>query len=280
MPHLLEDLTEHIRTPFQDASDSTLEYLTQRTDQDLEIARDNVRKRLTKKDYHYLEEQELLHISTLLEYRLVLGEFPQMLDSSFLRQGIKVDTRYQPLPNITVPKFTVHRIYDSPNRRIIGPRRKHSNTQFLATLDYNNKWGGERRLNPVMNFPLPDKMPAQFLSEYDIFQSSEVNTKSIEQCARIRFDARFNLSLILPETTKQKIQQALTVFETDQIYIIPETRPEQWSVNYEVGIGPSEPLIVGVKNNRTYLIDCFDTTPAEEYIRREFATKPRTSDLS
>ncbi|MBS3093700.1 hypothetical protein J4456_03930 [Candidatus Pacearchaeota archaeon] len=71
---------------------------------------------------------------------------------------------------------------------------------------------------------------------------------------------------ILPTVTKEKIKIAKSIFPK-QVYLFAETKPDEWG---HKEYSP-DPLIVGVSlDNRTYLVDHFNTTKLEDYVRREF----------
>jgi hypothetical protein len=93
--------------------------------------------------------------------------------------------------------------------------------------------------------------------------------KNIEQ-----MDYVFSSSFygILPEETKQEISEAREIIGKN-IFLITETTPSDW----EMRRNPKprvvkDPLLVGVVGDKCYLIDHFDTTPVEDYARREFLT--------
>ncbi len=71
----------------------------------------------------------------------------------------------------------------------------------------------------------------------------------------------------IPATVRETLVEARKTFQ--QVYLVNE--PE-WMVE-EVAIPfapPVDPLVIGFRDGIYWLIASFDTTPAEEYIRREF----------
>ncbi len=77
----------------------------------------------------------------------------------------------------------------------------------------------------------------------------------------------------IPESTREKIANAQKDFGSDQygnpnIFILAEA---PWELQKTVTI-PSDPLVLGYKYDTFWLIDEFDTTKVEEYVRQEFTT--------
>jgi hypothetical protein len=110
-------------------------------------------------------------------------------------------------------------------------------------------------------------MRAQGLKKYD-FQRSLI------------FSSQFNAAI--PENTKERIEEAKPFFKND-LYFITETKPEEWNVEAikgnpkiveypfrEIREITEDPLVVGVYRDRAYLVDFFDATPLEDYVRSEF----------
>ncbi len=84
----------------------------------------------------------------------------------------------------------------------------------------------------------------------------------------------------IPAAIRQKIAEAKPRFE--QIYLVaeaPEWKLEFFQARSESGvhtrlnpkpIPQRDPLVIGQKQGKFWFIDAFDTTPAEEYVRKEF----------
>jgi hypothetical protein len=73
---------------------------------------------------------------------------------------------------------------------------------------------------------------------------------------------------VIPDEVKGKIKQARRIFK--QVFIVAE--PEKWSLE-KVTYPPGDPLVVGWDGKLLWLVDSFDTTPLEEYVKLEYATK-------
>ena len=76
----------------------------------------------------------------------------------------------------------------------------------------------------------------------------------------------------LPEKTKQEIAEAKPLFRND-LFLVAATKPESWAfTKFSPPKLVRDPLILGIIGEKCYLIDHFDTTPIEDYARREFTT--------
>ena len=71
---------------------------------------------------------------------------------------------------------------------------------------------------------------------------------------------------ITPDKTLERIRESKKIFDIKRIYAIAETRPEDWSVV----VPPRDPLVIGLKDDKAYLIDKYDPTSLEDVIAREW----------
>lgn len=80
---------------------------------------------------------------------------------------------------------------------------------------------------------------------------------------------------IIKANNKTRIVKDCTVqYKFDHLWLMKEAT---WDVhvNQKIIKRPKQeldPLLLGEKDGKFYVLDCFDLTPAEEYIKREFAT--------
>lgn len=106
--------------------------------------------------------------------------------------------------------------------------------------------------------------------DYTIKFSSDNLTRKYhknKKMRRLEFESEFNG--IIPTETKRKLKTAEEIFE-DDLYLIAETKPEEWNTKRRRLV--RDPLLVGVYDNKCYLIDHFNCTPMENYIKREFTS--------
>ena len=74
------------------------------------------------------------------------------------------------------------------------------------------------------------------------------------------------LNGLVPTETRERIMAASKVFSRENLYMIAETKSEEWSVTKLV----IDPLVVGVLDDKCFYVDRFNTTKIEEYVSREF----------
>lgn len=72
---------------------------------------------------------------------------------------------------------------------------------------------------------------------------------------------------LIPQKTKEKVEKSLEHFFKDAIYLVAETKPEEWNVE-KIKI---DPLVIGlIANKDAHLIAHFDTTPLEDLVKDNF----------
>lgn len=76
---------------------------------------------------------------------------------------------------------------------------------------------------------------------------------------------------ILPDSSRNKLIEADAIFGKE-VYLIAETKPSQWEISKPKPRIIKDPLLVGISNEKCYLVDYFDTTPMENYVRKEFTS--------
>lgn len=110
------------------------------------------------------------------------------------------------------------------------------------------------------------KLPGVIQQCYaDVFALLRVQAERTQKT--VKLTAKF--SGVIPEKVKQRIAHARSVFSS--IFILAEVGT--WSLTEEA-LTKVDPLVVGFADESFWLIDTFDTTPLEEYVRREFRMDP------
>ena len=92
--------------------------------------------------------------------------------------------------------------------------------------------------------------------------------------ATAEVSARADFAGVIPDSVRSMIRDAMPDF--DQILLVAET--ETWSLGVEVYVKPQpamipvgvDPLVIGRRDRSFWLITAFDTTPSEEFVRREY----------
>lgn len=169
------------------------------------------------------------HLQATLECRSLYGKYPA-LDLSFLRWGW-CRRKY--------PRFAVFQIRDG-----------------LCSMLINR--GGYVMEAPAFYCDAHRDLPKRWF-----WLGPDVLNDVLVQEVRIRCE----FAGVLPDPTRAKIKDALPDFGgsySSPIYIVQETTKKDWKA--EKIRAPKDPLVIGVKEGRAFLIDQFDVTPAEDYI--------------
>ncbi len=76
---------------------------------------------------------------------------------------------------------------------------------------------------------------------------------------------------ILPTETKEKIREAKEIFG-NQIYFVVETKTDDWSISkYAKPRIVEDPLVLGILEEKCFMIDKFNTTKLENWVNMEFS---------
>lgn len=101
---------------------------------------------------------------------------------------------------------------------------------------------------------------------------SKRGTRLPKEIERIAYVMGSSFYGFIPDRTKQEVSEAKTIFG-DRLFLIAETKPEDWTLTKIPRPRiVKDPLILGIIANKCYLVDHFDTSPVEDYARREFTS--------
>jgi hypothetical protein len=172
---------------------------------------------------------------------------------------------------IKLPKFSVYPI-DDPNFtieiRIAGGFCTDSHGYLISITDKLP------RIFAHSLFKSTDfaKYPREFERRDDSWQLyvDRPTSQIIDRYGtnNVRFTSTLNV--ILPEKTKAKLQESTKLFKKENLFFIAETKPEEWNAQFFTY--PIDPLLVGVINDKCYLIDSFNATPLENYVAIEWTS--------
>ena len=70
----------------------------------------------------------------------------------------------------------------------------------------------------------------------------------------------------VPQKTKAKIKEAEKYFERPNLYFLAEVNPEDWNATRLI---EEDPLVVGLSNDKCYLVDSFNPTVLEKVVERK-----------
>jgi hypothetical protein len=161
------------------------------------------------------------------------------IDLSFLTMANEI--RHQDniglIYHVKVPRFSVYRVFGN-NKFSVGV----TSNPHAPTYD---AWVRPFFLPKVIKKPLMENVALPFA-----------------------YYATSYLNIGVPEETKEKISKAKKEFGRRNLFFVAETKPEDWNVQVQT----KDPLVIGVRKKRAYLLDQFDTTPLENYVAREFRT--------
>jgi hypothetical protein len=204
-----------------------------------------------------IKEVRREHLNKMARYY-----FPVSLDQSFLsmrhKEKISICVGYYEFKDVSaevsLPRFAVYSL-DSPECSI------EMTTHLMGTVWTEKRVNRPFSLTEVLREPLLQSLMIEMHEGKSYFGwRSDYEYKHT-------FTSSFRG--IIPEEIKKKIPFARELFG-EQLYIIAEV--EKWGCHSRdvSPITSGDPLLVGVRDDTCFLISEFDTTPMEDYVRREF----------
>jgi len=154
---------------------------------------------------------------------------------------------------LSLPKFAIY----SLNSPICS---------FKMSISYRDK----KKSLEIVEFKVTSPNLPSFL-EKSILKSLHLTGKDVvyeyggNSISTTDFEFKSIFKGIIPEVIKKSIGSARRSFGKE-IYVIAEA--DNWKSKK---VPSDDPLIIGVKGKNCYLIEAFETTPMEEYVRREFS---------
>lgn len=114
----------------------------------------------------------------------------------------------------------------------------------------------------------------------DIFNKFKKRCKKKKRIRRAFFNFELDVSFriqtkfnaLIPTKVRKEIEEARKTFNKS-IYLIGEA--DKWTLKEEVKVTPVrpvDPLVIGVKGMKAFLISSFDLAPVEDMVIREFTT--------
>lgn len=205
----------------------------------------------------------------LLKLKKIQYEYPELvLDFLSMSNQVKFRNRL-----IRVPRFSIYEL-----------------GKFSMTISFANFDLGVMRLLVPKNFP--EAMLRHYAKCFNFFTENYTGTDLDGSQKAFYFRPPFlsrkrwktwikyirrevilssEFHGLIPGTTKTKIEQArshlATSHSSSNIYLVVETKPEEWNIEQRI---VRDPLVVGIFMDHCFLIDKFETTPLEEYISMEF----------
>ncbi len=228
----------------------------------------NIEKMLSELKEANLESEK--YFVRDLENRLISTKYSP-INLSFLEMSSKLKVNESKFKGeLTVPRFTVYDFYgsnefsisflgDIPSTTTIKfPYFKNLNLQKYFLKLYQNEGFDVKKSH---------------LSDSGI----EINHKGKERNSPYdRIDIKTQFIGLIPSQIKENVNESKEYFDGNEIYLIMETRPEQWNVEFIA----NDPLIIGTKNDEAYLINHFNTTNLENLLKDLFKDNHTINNLN
>ncbi len=194
-----------------------------------------------------------------------LKELYPMINPSFL--NMKHSKKYKGIHNdaskgdikfdLSLPKFAIYSL-SSPYCQL---------TVELSYRGWSDKNRYEGRLCVVNfdkdNLELPDCLSGPFESSIQV----NIRYNSGNHFCKSAYNFTSVFMGIIPNKTRDRLKLVQDMFGKD-VYIIAEA--DNWDAQK---VPLKDPLVVGVKGDTCFLIDSFDTTPLEEYVKENFSSR-------
>lgn len=220
------------------------------------------------------------------------------ISPSFLRQtsqkpiqGRVLSVLGQKIPyTIPVPNFGVYSL-DNPIMSIsFGESPKHIRGPFFFEVNRPRNLpyilgkefvqGNELFLDGYYNYFWGEGTSAQFCFRGSLWLGTGLPETAKKQLKKkyihgfwdteyANFTITSGFNGIIPAGIRSKIEEAKKFFG-DQVFLVAETKPEDWQVSKYIPRLVQDPLLIGVLEDKCYYIGSFNTTPLERFASREF----------
>ncbi|MGV8152259.1 MAG: hypothetical protein ACP5OG_04190 [Candidatus Nanoarchaeia archaeon] len=199
------------------------------------------------------KQREMLSQKERLEAHLNISRIFPEIDPSFLKMRHFLDHREMKVP---LPIFVPYEL-EKTNKFEINFKLAESYSKGKLKLSFSSN-------NSLANYYID----SQILEGLD-----PKNYDNLKKYSNHPLSLECEFKGIIPQKTKQRINQAKQVFDSSQVYselyLIAQTPLESWEEHRVI----KDPLIIAKTNlQNSYLIDHFDTTLLEDYVIQEFTT--------
>lgn len=215
-------------------------------------------------DFEKAQLKEILRRKAELEYPVI--------DTSFL--SMQSHTTVKSV-RVGVPRFSLYQLYGE-GRFVAGVNEYGKRVlKFGPDRENTSKWihmfsGNSGSIDETFGEIFVPEIFSQHLQKAIDFpqEAMDLNGRGHYSLA---LESRFNG--IIPLETRQRIATSRETFPKEDLYLIAETSPEQWTKT-SFRSDKLDPLVIGVASGKAFLIDVFDATTAERYVSSEFTTNP------
>ena len=226
-----------------------------------------------KKKIKKLKKRDISHEKRIVEMleNTYLDNIYPAIDLSFLSMSNKLEGI-----DISVPRFSVYR-FNGKNEFSIRFSNIYSyldaDLSYKSYLTVNLNSGSKSYSGVILNNFAKlfenQGFTLESITRYDkddkislLGKRKEVKKYKVGSKKDLQITSKFNG--IIPDSTIEKVKEAEKDF--DDIYIIAETKPKQWNIEYI----ETDPIVTGIKNNKASFISSFDTTPLEDLVKNNF----------
>ena len=240
-----------------------------------------------------------------LYQQIISANYP-LIDQSFL----SFKNTSPANKNLSLPKFSIYELFGE-NKFVIDMNLENDEIRFNPRYIENKHFSFgtelpeifEKEILKVFDFGTATKavsLKSIYASkvEYDYYVNANKKIKDCEEYAEkdcnqplrsyLHFKDNYyktahysklngkelkltsQLNIIVPDSVKENVSMAEKHFNKN-IYMIAETKPENWAVQLTPRPRISaDPLVLGVFEDKCFLIDHFKMTNLEDRIRKEF----------
>ena len=214
---------------------------------------ENVKAKVSELEKECLEFE--IEIYNKLVSEMISQKYPK-IDLAFLKKSYikNVVIREKPV-SFQVPAFSVYPFYGTNNFSV-------ERLFVYANMLYKMKFNDSKKILPQIVESYLIKSLGFELSTNEIGSEGEyILNKSFEHSFRIA--SQFNG--LIPKRIKENVKESQKYFKKENIYLISETKPEEWNVT---SILKADPLIIGLIGDKyAHLIAHFNTTPLENLVK-------------
>ncbi len=183
---------------------------------------------------------------------------------------------------IKIPAFSVYPFYGEDNKFSIDYQLGYwdetisHKTKFALIINFSNPT--PRKIQDFLIKSMTKEFNI-FATNYYLHIGGRVNEhwlylkEKSDFPQNLRYSNGINKTLtsqfngIIPQKVKEKVEKSKEYFRKDDIFMIAETKPEEWNVE-EL---KRDPLVIGMKDEKAYIISHFNCTPLENLVKDVYA---------
>jgi len=203
---------------------------------------------------------------------------PTFLDQGQIGNVFAGNSEFSGKPNylqINIPKFGIYSL-DNPNMELLLDKDIFSYYSFRVNSPSDLPRVLRQNLVFATEFGKDSRKDLWVHGEQVSWRQDPSFLGFCKKEKRFPKEIKYNYSLsssfygFIPQETKAELAEARMIFGKS-IFLVAETKSEDWTLQKTPKPKVvQDPLLIGVIQDKCYLIDHFDTTPVEDYARKEF----------